>query len=180
MKWIKRIFVFLLILAIGLAALLGTSFYLLHRTPDWYKPLVMDSQEMKAAANRAFSKMTAVHNMANEASAATHPDVKPVTITFTQEELTAFILSWNALNSDTAERYIKGPQFALRDGQIIFGGQITELGQFGALHLEPSIDEKGLLHLDIIEIRAGQLRVPQSFIENHLTKARTTLEHWLP
>jgi uncharacterized protein YpmS len=191
MKWIKRIFIFLLILAIGLAALLGTSYYLIRRTPDWYKPLAMNSEEMQAAANRAFNKVTVIHNMANEAAAresaashnagaATRPDVQPITITFTQDELSAFILRWTDANSEKTDRYIKGPQFVLRDSQIIFGGQIAELGQFGAIQLEPSLDEKGLLHLDIAEIRAGQLRVPQAFIESHLAKARTTLEQWLP
>ncbi len=195
MKWFKRILALLLVVAVGAAALLATSYYLIRRTPSWYRPQAMNSQEMEAAANRAFNKVAAIHNMADESAAlesssqwsrdhgqspASRPSVQPITVTFTQDELTAFILRWSTLNSDRVETYISGPQFALRDGQIIFGGQISELGQFGALHVEPSLDDAGLLHLDIAEIRAGQLRVPRSLVESRLTKVRATLQQWLP
>jgi hypothetical protein len=190
MKWIKRIIVFLVILVIGLAALLGTSYYLIHRTPEWYKPLAMNSEEMEAAANRAFNKVAAIHNMADQAAAqesasahnpkvATRPDIKPITVTFTQEELTAFILRWSTLNSEMVDKYVKGPQFVLQDGQIIFGGQVADLGQFVSLHLEPSLDEKGMLNLDM-SIKAGKLPLPRATIESKLSKAQATLERWLP
>lgn len=191
MKWMKRIFVFLLVLVAGTAALLGTGYYLSRRTPSWYKPLAMDSHELDAAANRVLGKLGHIHDMADEAAAhetsanhnpgaATKPGVDPLTVTFTQVELTAFVVRWSNWKSELFEKYITGPQFVLKDGQIIFGGQIAELGQFGAIHLEPSIDAKGMLHLDIAEIRAGQLRVPQAFVESHLAKARAALTQWLP
>jgi uncharacterized protein YpmS len=167
----------------------------MHRTPSWYRPLSLNSKEMEAAANRAFDKAIAIHNMAADAASressaqyakehgrpapATNP-AAPITVSFTQEELTAFIVRWSTLNSEKVERYITGPQFALKDGQIIFGGHITQLGQFGAIYLDPSIDEKGLLHLDVVQIRAGDLRVPQQMVQSHVEKLETSLRQWLP
>jgi uncharacterized protein YpmS len=192
-KWIKRLLICLMVLVVGAAALLATSYYLARRKPGWYKPLLMDSREMEAAANRALNKMIALHNFADEAAAndssrqwrkdhgaTTLPAVKPITVSFTQEELTAFILRWSVLNSDRVERYITGPQFVLEDGQIKFACHITELDQIGVLSLEPSIDPKGRLNLDIASISAGSLPIPESLIQKHLTKVETTLRGWLP
>ena len=53
-KWIKRLFVLLLVLGLGAGAFLATSYWLIKRTPSWYRPLAMNSKEMEAAANRAF------------------------------------------------------------------------------------------------------------------------------
>jgi hypothetical protein len=192
-KWIKRLFIFLMVLMVGAAALLATSYYLARRKPGWYKPLVMNSREMEAAANRAVNKIIALHNFADQAAAndasrqwrqehgaATLPAVQPITVSFTQEELTAFILRWSLLNSDRVERYVTGPQFVLEDGLIKFACHITDLDQIGVLSLEPSIDPRGRLNLDIVSISAGSLPVPESLIQKHLNKVETTLRHWLP
>ena len=68
MKWIKRIFVTLLVLTIGASAFFGTTYYLSKRKPAWYKPLALNSHEMDAAANRAMNKVLLLHNMASQAS----------------------------------------------------------------------------------------------------------------
>jgi uncharacterized protein YpmS len=196
MKWIKRFFVFLIVLVIGASAFVATTWWLARRKPTWYKPLAMDSREMRAAANRAINKVIALHNMADEAAAnessrqwrqdhgaATKPALKPLTVSFTQEELTAFVVQWSTLHadqSDKIERYVNGPQFVLADGQIKFACHITELDQIGVLKVEPSIDDKGRLDLDIVSISAGSLPVPEVFIQKHLIKAQQAVLHWLP
>jgi hypothetical protein len=192
MKWIKRLFIFLLVLAIGAGVAIGVSYWMLRRTPDWYKPVAMDSAEMEAAANRAFNKVVAIHNMADQAAAqdsarehgtakgTTKPAVEPITVTFTQEELTAFIVKWSSLHSDTVNRYVTGPQFILRDGLITFGGQIAEFHQFGSLSVEPSLDDKAQLRLDISSINIGTLPAPRSLVQGKLTKVETMLRGWLP
>src|SRR3954468_22769681 len=194
-KWIKRFFVLLLVLALGAGAFLATSYWLIKRTPSWYRPVAMNSKEMEAAANRAFDKAVAIHNMAADAASqesssqyardhgttipTSKPAPPPITVSFTQEELTAFIVRWSTINSEKVERYITGPQFALKDGQIIFGGHITQLGQFGAIYLDPTLDEKGLLHLEVVQIRAGDLRVPQPMVQSHVDKLEASLRQWL-
>src|SRR2546421_476109 len=67
-KWPRRILGLLLVLVLGTAAFLITSYWLIHRTPAWYRPLAMGSKEMEAAANRAFNKAVAIHNMAAAAA----------------------------------------------------------------------------------------------------------------
>jgi uncharacterized protein YpmS len=193
MKWIKRFLILLLILAMGGAAFLGATYYLSKRKPTWYKPLAMSSRELDAAANRAINKVIALHNMADESAAndsskawrqehgaATKPAVRPMQVTFTQDELTAFIVRWSTLHSDKVEKYVTGPQFVLEDGQIKFACHITELDQVGVLRLEPSIDDKGQLMLDVVAISAGSLPVPEALLEKKLTKVQTLLASWLP
>src|SRR5947209_10289108 len=192
MKWIKRLFIFLLVLVIGVGVTLGVSYWMIRRVPNWYKPVAMDSAEMEAAANRADKKVVAIHNMADQAAAqdsarehgtakgTTKPAVDPITVTFTQEELTAFIVRWSSLHSDTVNRYVTGPQFILRDGLITFGGQLSEFQQFGSLSVEPSIDDKGQLRLDISSINVGTLPAPRSLVQGKLGKVESMLRGWLP
>jgi uncharacterized protein YpmS len=193
MKWIKRFSIFLLVLVVAAAAFLGTSYYLSKRKPSWYKPLLMDSREMDAAANRAINKVFALHNMAADAArtessrewrqsngATTLPAVKPLTITFTQDELTAFIVRWSNLHSESVDKYITGPQFVLDNGEIKFACRIAELDQIGVLRLAPSIDDEGKLDLDIVAISAGSLPIPEALIQKHLAKAEAALRSWLP
>ena len=196
MKWIKRLFVLVLVLALGGATFLGTSYYLSKRKPSWYKPVAMNSREMQEAANRAVNKGIVIHNMADEAASretaaeyarvhgstlpASKPAVDPITVSFTQEELTAFIIRWSTLHSEKVEKYVTDPQFVMQDGQIVFGANITELGQFGSLHLDPSIDEKGMLHLELVSIHAGSLPVPEAMVQKHLAKVQAMLREWLP
>ena len=193
MKWIKRLFIFLLILSIGGATFLGTSYWLSKRRPSWYRPSALNSHEMEAAANRALNKMIAIHNVADKSAArdtamqwrqehgaATQPAVPPLTISFTQDELTAFIVRWSKLNSERTDKYITGPQFVLEDGQIKFACHITEFDQVGAVRLEPTVDEKGMLHLEIISISAGSLPIPEVMVQKRLSGAEAELRKWLP
>ena len=193
MKWIKRFFIFILVLVLGGLAFLATSYWLSRRNPTWYKPLALNSREMEAAAHRAFNKVVAIHNMADYAAASdtskkwreahgvtTLPAPPPITISFTQDELTAFIAHWTKLNSDRVDRYLTGPQFVLEEGQIKFACRITKLDQIGVLRIEPTIDEKGMLHLEIVSVSAGSLPIPEAVVERRLDKAETELQKWIP
>lgn len=189
MKWFRRLL--LLLAAVGLAAvvLAAASIYLIHRTPTWYKPLGINSDEMQAAADRAFDKIVAIHNMADQAAAqdsarqhgaASRPDVDPITVEFTQDELTAFIVRWSSLHSDRVDKYLTGAQFILHDGLIVFACKLTELDQIGALRLAPSLDQEGMLHLDIDSISIGSLPVAESLVQGRLQRVEEMLKQWLP
>jgi hypothetical protein len=192
MKWIKRIFVFLLVLVICLAIMLGISYRMIHRVPNWYKPVAMNSAEMEAAAGRAFNKVVAIHNMADKAAAqdsarekgtstsTSRPAVEPITVSFTQDELTAFIVRWSTLHSEKVDRYVTGPQFILKDGLITFGGELSDLKQFGSISVEPSIDDKSQLHLDISSINIGTFPAPRALVQGKLSKVENMLREWLP
>ena len=77
-------------------------------------------------------------------------------------------------------KYITEPQFTLKEGQIIFSGQVVALGKFGSLVLDPSIDDKGDLHLEISSIQAGRLTIPEALLSKHLDKLVAALQEWLP
>jgi uncharacterized protein YpmS len=193
MKWFKRLMILMVVLIIGGAAFVATSYWLAKRRPTWYRPLALNSNEMEAAAKRALNKVIVLHNIADQAAAVdsskewrqsngatTLPAVNPLTITFTQDELTAFIAHWSKLNSERVDRYVTGPQFALEEGQIKFAAHVTDLDQVGVLRIEPSVDEKGMLHLEIVSFSAGSLPIPEGMVQKRLGKAENLLLQWLP
>ena len=193
MKWMKRILIAVLVLLFFGTAFLGTTYWLAKRKPAWYKPPALSSRELEAAANRALSKMIALQNVANRSAAvdssrqwrqstgaSTLPVDPPLTITFTQDELTAFVTQWSQLNSNRVDKYITGPQFVLEEGQIIFAGHLTDLDQLGVLRLQPRIDESGQLHLEIAGVSAGSLPVPESMVLKRLAPSEALLRKWLP
>jgi uncharacterized protein YpmS len=190
-KWKKRLLAVFSGLLVAIVVGAGVLYWMSQRLPTWYKPIATDSAEMEAAAQRAFDKVVAIHNMADQAAAqdnatehgtaTTHPAIQPITVTFTQEELTAFVVHWSNLHGEKIDRYITGPQFFLNDGLISFGGQLPEANnQFGSLSVEPSIDEKGMLHLDVQSMNVGTLPAPRSLVQGRLSKVETMLTSWLP
>jgi uncharacterized protein YpmS len=191
MKWVRRI---LLLIAIVLclvvaAAIVGIHLY--RGTPSWYRTRVMSEEEQKATANRADQKMAdaiswaasvqaqAVRRLAG--TAATHESpVESKTITISEDELNAFFDSWQ--NSDKLQlqrrlsRYFTDGRVVLVDHEIILAGESKELGTVASVHLAPSIDEAGQLHLQWNGVSAGLLPVPQSAISGQLQKLQETLQ----
>jgi hypothetical protein len=196
MKWMKRLLVALIVLCLFAGAFVGTSYWLAKRKPTWYRPLAFGSREMEAAANRAVNKVIQLHNLADQAAsretskqwrqshgAASLPALPPLTVTFTQEELTAFLARWMDMNAGVnakVDRYITGPQFLIADGQIKFACRINELDQLGVLRVVPSVDDKGMLRLEIVAVSAGSLPLPESFVQKQLAPAEKALRQWLP
>jgi uncharacterized protein YpmS len=122
----------------------------------------------------------AAQDSALEHGAASQPNIEPITVEFTQEELTAFIVRWSNLHSELVDRYITGAQFILHPGQLVFACKITELDQIGAIHFSPSLDDQGQLHLDIDSISVGSLPVARTLIQGRLQRMEQSLEQWLP
>ena len=108
---------------------------------------------------------------------ATPPD-KSKTIAVTDAELNAFFSQWdNTLNlSDKYSQYLTDPVLVLQDGRIILAVNVKELDTIASVHLEPKLDEQGMLHLDIVKVMGGSLPLPQSFFGAYRDKFSRMLE----
>src|SRR3954452_14848308 len=109
-KWIKRVLLTLALLLTVLAVLSATGVVMFKGTPEWYHPGATGSpQERAAAAERAERQIELTHHWAAKVkadedkalyaqrsgaapppTATTRRASDPLTITFTEQELSAF------------------------------------------------------------------------------------------
>ena len=199
MKWVKRLVVFVvgLALVLGVAAV-GAYYYGVRGTPDWWQRPKASAEEQAAAANRADQKIMETLSLVREMDAAerarTRPadpnDRRPVAaasaserkVTFTEDELNGFFNKWDRLYGWT-ERYkehLTDPGIVLHDGRIVVAGNSAELGAVISVHFSPELDDKGRLNLELSRVLAGRLPIPQGFFEKYRTAAQNRLESALP
>ena len=191
MKWRRKILKALLVSVTFCVAFLSTSYFLARKAPKWYRPALMTRAQINAAANRALKKFADIHNMADQAAATdssrewrkqngstTLPNVSPVEITFTQEELTGFLTQWIEIDSEKVAKYIAEPQFLIDATEIKFAAHVKELDQIGVLRLRPKVAEVGgedLLYLDLAGFSAGSMPLPEALVQGKLQKIEASL-----
>src|SRR3954466_2036932 len=184
MKLFKRLLLVLAILLIG--AVVAAS-VMLKRRPSFYHSYKWQGDERSVVNQRAVDKITQTRNFAAEAAArerqatakgTTRPtDAKPMTVTFSEEELNAFLLH---NFKDRLDDYVEDPGIFLGDGRIILAGQIKESGYVVSFHFEPKIDDAGKLQLKLVGSYGGALPVPQSMLNTQLDKVRQSLKGHIP
>ena len=187
MKFMKRLLLVLAILLIGAILTAAVGYYMLKRRPSFYHSYKWIGDERSVVNQRAVDKITQTRNLAAEAAArerravargTTLPaETKPMTVTFTEEELNAFLLH---NFKDRLDDYVDDPGIFLGDGAIILAGQIKDSGYVVSFHFEPKIDEAGKLHLKLVRSYGGALPVPQSMLNSQLDKVRNALKGHIP
>src|SRR5215207_5877781 len=149
-KWIKRILLTLASVLCAAAVLSATGVFMFKGTPDWYHPRDGGTpQERAAAAERAERQVELTHNWAAKLKAdedralyakrtgAAAPSTRrgePLTISFTEQELSAFFDKWSATYhwSDKYAEYIEDPAIVLRDGTLILAAKLKDFGAVGS------------------------------------------------
>jgi hypothetical protein len=192
-KWLKRILIagcVLLLVAVGLVIGLNQ---LRHRRPDWYPAKALDPAALNEAVQSVRHKFEGVQDWAADTNArertqlsgrdpvatdSSDPPDKTKTISLTDAELNAFFSQWdNTLNlSDKYGQYLTDPVLVLQDGRIILAANVKELDTIVSIHLEPRLDEQGMLHLEIVKLMSGSLPLPQSFFSAYRDKFSRMLE----
>src|SRR3954462_7852762 len=177
MKVLKRLLLLVAILLIGAVVTASVGYYMLKRRPSFYHSYKWKGDERSVVNQRAVDKLTQTRNFAAEAAAnerqATvkgppRPKVgKPMTVTFTEEELNAFLLH---NFKEKLDDYVEDPGIFLNQGAIILAGQIKDSGYVVSFHFEPKIDEAGNLHLKLVRSYGGNLPVPQSMLSAQFDK----------
>lgn len=200
MKWVKRIVIAVGLLAV-MAALAGVLIYHfgVRGVPAWYQQHKIDPETLAAAARRATNKVAATINWASESQAyqdgqrstgATQPDgaaatvnqpPKPFKLTFTEEELNAFLADWT---QDLQQKYsdvLKDPVVALHDGRLILAAQMQDAGTVMSVHFKPVVDvEKSELWLTVDRVLAGNLPLPESLFDKYRARLSKKLQKALP
>lgn len=187
MKWLRRLLLVLALLLIGAVVAASVGYYMLKRRPSFYHSYTWKGDERSVINQRAVDKITQTRNLAAEAAArerqatvrgTTRPtDLKPMTVTFSEEELNAFLLH---NFKDRLDDYVEDAGIFLGDGNIILAGQMKDSGYVVSFHFEPKIDELGKLHLKLVHSYGGALPVPQSMLNAQLDKVRQALKGHIP
>ena len=199
MKWIKYLFLLVVIVLVGviLSATLGYRYA--HERPSFYRSYKWDAAQRSVVSQRALNKLLQTKELAAAAhfaevrsrtqtrpSASVEalvPKVQPLTISFTQEELNAFLFH----NIDTfkdlrkkIEEHMTDPGIFLADGCLIVAGQIKGTGYLASFHFAPGLDEQGQLRLDFVKAMTGRLPVPKAVVAGHLKKLQDAIASRLP
>jgi hypothetical protein len=196
--WTRRTLLILAALVCAAALLSATGAILFKGTPDWYHPRGAGSpQERAAAAERAERQIELTHNWAARIKAdadralyaqrsgapapATQPR-QPLTITFTEQELSAFFDKWSQAYDWSAKysAYIEDPAIVLKDGRLILAARLKDLGAIGSIQFQPALDEQGQLHAGLSRVMAGRLPLPDMFWTPQRDKIAVTLQENLP
>src|SRR5437868_10473290 len=187
MKWLKRVLFVVAVLLIGAVVAASVGYYMLKRRPSFYHSYKWKGDERSVVNQRAVDKLTQTRNFAAEAAAkerqaavrgTTRPgESKPMTVTFSEEELNAFLLH---NFKDRLDDYVDDAGIFLGDGVIILAGQIKESGYVVSFHFEPKIDEQGKLHLRLVRSYGGALPVPQSMVNAQFDRVRDALKKRIP
>ena len=187
MKLMKRLLLVLAVLLIGAVIAASAGYYMLKRRPSFYHSYKWSGEERSVVNQRAVDKLTQTRNLAAEAAAqerqaavkgTTRPSQSaPMTVTFSEEELNAFLLH---NFKDRLDEYVDDAGIFLREGIIILAGQIKGSGYVVSFHFEPKIDESGKLHLRLVGSYGGALPVPQSMVNSQFDRVRSALRARIP
>lgn len=178
MKWIKRIFYTTLVLVLVGAGAVVVLDQLRRRKPEWYPSAAPTPEAIAAAANRVTQKMAGVQGWIASSHAQrqrhanrttgpigdTDADPEPAkTIELTEEELNAFFSAWDRNQgwSGKYEQHVVDPVLVLRDDRIILAGTVKEADTVVSVHLEPRLDEQGMLRLRLVRVMGGRLPLPE-------------------
>lgn len=189
-KWKKRVMQSSAVLT-GIVILLAlTGWFLIRRVPDWYRPAGMTPAQLDAAAQSAEQKLVAVHNAAVQARAdesvarrnATTLAINNFTITFTADEINAFVEKWSVWQTvkQSYARFVTDPYIVFRDGRLILAGRVSELGSVASIHFEPKIDAQGKLRIELVRILAGRLPLPQAVLTRYERQATAGIARRMP
>ncbi len=165
--------------------------------PQWYRPNAGTAEERRIAAQTAEKKFTDINNWASlqraiEDSAAhgvrtgaTAPSTSSageLTVSFSEQELNAFLEKWSVMYNwrDRYSDIVTDPVVVLQKDRLILAGKIKDMGTITSLHLAPSLDENGKLHLDLAGLQAGRLPLPDSFWAPRRDKLLALLRRHLP
>jgi len=187
MKLLKRLLLVVAVLLVGAILTTAVGYYMLKRRPSFYHSYKWQGDQRSVVNQRAVDKLTLTRNFAAEAAArerqakvkgTTLPaESRPMTVTFSEEELNAFLLH---NFKDRLDDYVEDPGIFLGDGKIILAGQIKGSGYVVSFHFAPTIDEQGKLLMKLVGSYGGALPVPQSMLDSQFEKVRQALKGHIP
>jgi hypothetical protein len=182
-KWRKRILWSFVVVLLLLVAGGGVLLYLSNTRPDWYRSKKLSAQQMVGLRDQAQTKLIGMQGWAQEQVAwpkvANRPpvDTDPTTapsatrsLTLSEDELNALLEGWQAELLQRFGQYITDPALALRDGHIIVAVTLKDSTRVLSVHIQPKLDDQGLLTLSIDQFQAGRFPVPKAIWSSYTDK----------
>lgn len=174
-------------LATFLGAILGLGLVLLlmvRAKPAYYRPVAFDPARIESGAKKVEDKLIELRNVAAEARLA-DPSGAPqrLVVSFSEEELNAFILKWTELNAlrGQYEKHVRDPAVAFEPGRVILAARAVQLPveSVVSLHATARLDAGGL-RLAIDDVRAGRLGLPGRLWADAITRVQSSIDDQLP
>jgi hypothetical protein len=198
-QWKKPLLLGVLAIVAVAVTLASVAIMLFRAAPTWYRPLAMDPQRREAAAQRATNKLAMIQNEAARlrrderlaeraaSTSTTSPATlaapgRPITVSFTEDELNAFFDKWAVWNDwkSKYQRYIEDPVVLLDDGRIVIAAKVRDMNTVASLHFEPRVTEDGLLNLRLVRILGGKLPLPEAVLSKYRTRLSDAMAQNLP
>ena len=198
-KWKKRLLLGLITVVAIAVTLASVAVMLFRAAPTWYRPLAMDPQRREAAAQRATNKLAMIQNEAARlrrderlaeraaSTSTTNPATipapgRPITVTFTEDELNAFFDKWAGWNDwkSKYQRYVEDPVVLLDDGRIVIAAKVRDMNTVASLHFEPRVTEDGLLSLRLARVLGGKLPLPEAVLSKYRKRLSDAMAQNLP
>jgi len=190
MKLLKRLLLAIAVLLVLLIVLSALAYHYARSLPDFYHEFDWDNGQRARLAQSALDKLNQTRNLAAEAhnreararlAGATLPGTAitaPITVSFTEQELNAFIFHNHEMFAGFRgryERFVSKPGIFLRDGQLILAAEVKDLGYVLSAHFAPSLNADGRLNLKLLKMRGGRLPLPQALLASQIKQVREAL-----
>ncbi|HEX8523871.1 MAG TPA: hypothetical protein VF669_16575 [Tepidisphaeraceae bacterium] len=195
-RWTKRLLACLAVLLFAVIIFCSGSLMLYKGTPDWYASK-LTKEKVAQVAHQAEEKLTRTQNWAvmlngdavrsNLAHQSGHKT--PATraeeghdIRFSQDELNALFDKWSGAYGWSSKygQYLEEPRIVLKDGRLILAALVKDVGAVVSFHFVPKLDEKGMLHLDLVQVLGGRLPLPDAVWDGYKQKMIESLHKWIP
>ncbi len=194
--WKNRVLAAMAVILFAIIIFCAGGFMLYKGTPDFYEA-DLAPEKLTEAARRAESKLALTQNWAAmlngdavRASVAHHAGSHiPATrvtdehqIDISQDELNALFSKWSGMYGWQARytQWIEQPRIVLRDHKLILAAQVKDVGAVVSFHFIPTLDQNGQLHLDLTQVMAGRLPLPDAVWGSYKTKMLASLNKWIP
>ena len=151
MKLFKRFLLIFALLLAGLVVFASIGYALSKKRPAIYRPYVFERQRQIQINQKAVDKLIATRNLvaenwskqaqARKAGTTVPATTGPRTLSFTEEELNAFLQ--HNFKQDF-EAYVRDPGVFLTPGRIVIAGEVPQAGSSVlSFHFEPKVEEGG-------------------------------------
>ena len=136
--------------------------------PAWYQYEKRSSEDLLAAEERMFATASKFQN----ASQVDEPFILELGGQQINDMLAVLIARHRILPN-----YIANPVIAFGDGAAWVGAMVTWKGQTSvvSVRLKASVDSAGLLHMELDQLRAGALGLPDDFLPKTLDDLEQTI-----
>ena len=166
-----------LVLAILLVA--GVLYYLASRVPDLYRPAELASQQRRQIAEQTFPKDVGRFNNIIQSGARGEYTIEQARINEYLASMDEIAAMERNVKQGTVHRAmtkmgLADPAVALHDGLITMMIRSTEHDKVLSVDLKLEVRQQ-MLHVDLTDVRLGDLSLPQSLVRDQLEQLRSSL-----